>query len=103
MHGRRQLSHHGQRFVFRSQLRTIRAEVIQKQTENAERKFDLNQEDLVEQINQLNTGLNNAIANESGCCLQGSDDDAFFACAAGANRPSFGNVTQPTPRPLSMP
>lgn len=60
----------------------LRAEEIQKQTENAERKFDLNQQDLVQQINQLNTGLNNAIANQSGCSLQGSNDDAFFACAA---------------------
>ncbi|MCP4167911.1 MAG: hypothetical protein GY759_18740 [Chloroflexi bacterium] len=30
----------------------------------------------------MNTGLNNAIANESGCSLQGSDDATFFACAA---------------------
>ena len=77
----------------------LRAEEIQKQTENAERKFDQNQQNLVAQINQLNTGLNNDIANESGCFLQGSDDAAFFSCAA-EQIDLFRNVTQPTPRPL---
>ncbi len=59
-----------------------RAEAIQKQAENASRNFDLNQQALITQINQLNTGLNLRISDDSGCDHQGGDDAAFFDCTA---------------------
>jgi hypothetical protein len=53
---------------------------IEDQVESAGRAYDENQQRLIEQINQLNMGLNEDISQASGCTLAGNDD-AFFACA----------------------
>jgi len=58
---------------------------IQQQTENAERIFDLNQQDLVKAVLAINTKVDNDIQIEAGCDLQGflnapDPDAAWYAC-----------------------
>ncbi len=58
---------------------------IQQQTENAERVFDLNQQDLVKAVLAINTKVDNDIQIEAGCDLQGflnepDPDAAWYAC-----------------------
>ena len=58
---------------------------IQQQTENAERVFDLNQQDLVKAVLDINTKVDNDIQIEAGCDLQGflnepDPDGAWYAC-----------------------
>ena len=54
---------------------------MQQQTENSERIFDLNQQDLTKAILASNNNIENAIQNEAGCDLQGFGSDAsWYAC-----------------------
>lgn len=54
---------------------------IQQQTENAERIFDLNQQDLAKAILATNNKVDNEIQIEAGCDLQGFETDAeWYAC-----------------------
>ncbi len=58
---------------------------IQQQTENAERVFDLNQQDLVKAVLAINTKVDNDIQIQAGCDLQGflnepDPDAAWYAC-----------------------
>lgn len=54
---------------------------LQQQTENAERIFDLNQQDLVKAILATNNKVDNEIQIEAGCDLQGFATDAeWYAC-----------------------
>jgi len=58
---------------------------IQQQTENAERIFDLNQQDLVNAVLAINNKVDNEIQIEVGCDLQGflnepDPDAAWYAC-----------------------
>ncbi|MEZ4674346.1 MAG: hypothetical protein R2932_08900 [Caldilineaceae bacterium] len=58
---------------------------IQQQTENAERIFDLNQQDLVNAVLAINNKIDNEIQIEVGCDLQGflnepDPDAAWYAC-----------------------
>lgn len=58
---------------------------IQQQTENAERIFDLNQQDLTKAVLAINTKVDNDIQAEAGCDLQGflnepDPDAAWYAC-----------------------
>lgn len=54
---------------------------IQQQTENAERVFDLNQQDLTNAILAINNKIDNDIQNESGCDLQSfATDQEWYAC-----------------------
>jgi hypothetical protein len=58
---------------------------IQQQTENAERLFDLNQQELVKAVIAINTKVDNDIQIEAGCDLQGflnqpDPDAAWYAC-----------------------
>ena len=54
---------------------------IQQQTENAERAFDLNQQDLTKAILATNNQVDNDIQKEAGCDLQGFAGDAeWYAC-----------------------
>lgn len=54
---------------------------LQQQTENAERVFDLNQQDLVKAILATNNKVDNEIQIEAGCDLQGFATDAeWYAC-----------------------
>ncbi|MCE7988081.1 MAG: hypothetical protein DYG89_43505 [Caldilinea sp. CFX5] len=54
---------------------------IQLQTENAERTFDLNQQDLTKAILATNNKVDNEIQIEAGCDLQGFATDAeWYAC-----------------------
>lgn len=54
---------------------------IQQQTENAERVFDLNQQDLVKAVLATNNKVDNEIQIEVGCDLQGFANDAdWYAC-----------------------
>jgi hypothetical protein len=55
--------------------------ILQQQTENAERIFDLNQQDLVKAILATNNKVDNEIQIEAGCDLQGFVTDAeWYAC-----------------------
>ncbi|MFZ4662408.1 MAG: hypothetical protein ACOYNY_35695 [Caldilineaceae bacterium] len=55
--------------------------ILQQQTENAERVFDLNQQDLVKAILATNNKVDNEIQIEAGCDLQGFATDAeWYAC-----------------------
>ena len=54
---------------------------IQQQTENAERIFDLNQQDLTKAILATNNKVDNEIQIEAGCDLQGfATDQEWYAC-----------------------
>ena len=54
---------------------------IQQQTENAERNFDLNQQDLTKAILATNNQVDNDIQKEAGCDLQGfATDKEWYAC-----------------------
>ena len=54
---------------------------IQQQTENAERAFDLNQQDLTKAILATNNQVDNDIQKEVGCDLQGfANDQEWYAC-----------------------
>lgn len=54
---------------------------IQQQTENAERIFDLNQQDLSKAILATNNKVDNEIQKEAGCDLQAFNSDAeWYAC-----------------------
>jgi len=54
---------------------------IQQQTENAERIFDLNQQDLVKAVLAINGKVDYDIQKEAGCDLQGFKSDAdYYAC-----------------------
>ena len=54
---------------------------IQQQTENAERAFDLNQQDLTKAILATNNQVDNDIQKEAGCDLQNFATDAeWYAC-----------------------
>ncbi len=54
---------------------------IQQQTENAERVFDLNQQDLAKAILATNNKVDNEIQIEAGCDLQSfSTDEEWYAC-----------------------
>lgn len=58
---------------------------IQQQTENAERIFDLNQQELVKSVLAVNNKVDNEIQIETGCDLQGflnepDPDTAWYAC-----------------------
>jgi hypothetical protein len=60
---------------------------IQQQTENAERTFDLNQQDLAKATLAINNKVDNEIQIEAGCDLQGflnepDPDAAWYACIA---------------------
>jgi hypothetical protein len=56
---------------------------IQLQTENAERIFDLNQQDLTKAILATNNKVDNEIQIEAGCDLQAfATDQAWYACIA---------------------
>ena len=55
--------------------------VIQQQTENAERIFDLNQQDLVKAVLAINNKVDYDIQKEAGCDRQGFNNDAdWYAC-----------------------
>lgn len=55
--------------------------VIQQQTENAERVFDLNQQELTKAIIAINEKIDNAVQAQSGCDLQAFSSDAdYYAC-----------------------
>jgi hypothetical protein len=58
---------------------------IQQQTENAERTFDLNQQELVKAVLAINNKIDNEIQIEAGCDLQNflnepDPDAAWYAC-----------------------
>jgi hypothetical protein len=54
---------------------------IQQQTENAERAFDLNQQELTKAILATNNQVDNDIQKEAGCDLQGfANDQEWYAC-----------------------
>jgi hypothetical protein len=60
---------------------------IQQQTENAERTFDLNQQDLAKAMLAINNKVDNEIQIEAGCDLQNflnepDPDAAWYACIA---------------------
>ncbi|HEU5090946.1 MAG TPA: hypothetical protein VFT99_26025, partial [Roseiflexaceae bacterium] len=60
---------------------------IQQQTENAERTFDLNQQDLARATLAINNKVDNEIQIEAGCDLQNflnepDPDGAWYACIA---------------------
>ena len=54
---------------------------IQQQTENAERIFDLNQQELMATIREVNNTVDNEIQILAGCDLQNfGNDEAWYAC-----------------------
>ncbi|MEZ4866433.1 MAG: hypothetical protein R3C14_34260 [Caldilineaceae bacterium] len=54
---------------------------LQQQTENAERNFDLNQQELTKAILATNNQVDNDIQKEAGCDLQNFTNDAeWYAC-----------------------
>ena len=54
---------------------------LQQQTENSERLFDLNQQDLTKAILATNNQVDNDIQKEVGCDLQGfANDQQWYAC-----------------------
>lgn len=54
---------------------------IQQQTENAERAFDLNQQDLTKAILLTNNQVDNEVQKAAGCDLQGfATDEEWYAC-----------------------